>query len=110
MKTALSALALVGALILAVNTIYKPKAEAEDPWAKQSTEEMMTAAVQLVQAKECSFTLTKEVIAEISKNVDLAVKKFGEYDVNIRAKQLHQEIMSKMTVDEFCAGALYQKE
>jgi hypothetical protein len=98
--------ALLGLILLAglyANATRTPAAP-EDLYAKQSTEEMTTAAVQVIQLEYCP--VTDAVQREIVTSVERAIEKFGEYDVKNRARQLHQELKGRMTTDEFCARSL----
>jgi hypothetical protein len=96
-------IALLGLVLLAglyANATKRPAAP-EDLYAKQSAEEMMTAAVQLVRAEYCP--MTDAVVLEVAASVDRAIERFGQYDVANRARQVHEDLKGRMTVDEFCA-------
>src|SRR5262252_6405544 len=74
----------------------------EDPYAKQSTEEMMTAAAQITQVNHCPEQwglMSDEVRATIVANVNRAIERFGEYDVGHRAAQLHAYLAANKKMD-----------
>jgi hypothetical protein len=96
---------LAGAYAHATKTGPAP----EDPYAKQSADEMMVAAAQITQVNHCpgqAGLMSDEVRAKAVANVNRAIERFGEYDVGNRAAQLHAYLEANKKMDEFCARFL----
>lgn len=107
MKTILAGAALLILASFAAHTNAKSPV-VEDAWAKQSSNEMLAASAAIVQVNHCGVVvfMNDETRTELKARVNLAISKFGEFDVNQRAAQLHSQLLAEKKMSEFCALGL----